>query len=177
MRWIPAIALGALGLVAAVTWRHGGPHGCTYFMMSDIDSVQQVGRSWFPPRVDCRFAFQGESWLERQPAWESLLPVSFSVSSGVCAWYAARHPAVDAGPQRRAWWRHVAGVVAYWLIALATAAGMIAMLWRDPGMIGVLPLVTIPLLSLWTLQWLWRAAAWSSMTTWPATVSTQPVGS
>lgn len=132
--------------------------------MSDYERVEQVGRSWFPPRVACQFTYQGHVSFEQQAVWGYYLPAAFLIGAALCAWFAARHHAINPTPQRRLW-RHIIGVVAYWPLVLLTFGGLFAMVWRDSGNLAALPLLSIPALSVWTLEWFWTTTAWPGLRT------------
>ena len=149
LRWVPAAVLSALGLI--------GPAGCSYFVMDDFDSVQQVGRSWFPPTVACRFTYGQQAWVEHQQDWAYFLPAAFLLAAVLSVCYAARHQAVNPSLARPLW-RHVLGISCYWFLAALTLAGLFAMLWSDAGIAALWPILTIPILSVWTLAWLWRTS-------------------
>ena len=79
-----------------------GPYSCLIFVMDDADSVRQIGRSWFPPEVACRFTYRQQSWIEHQADWGYYLPIVMLISSIGCAWYVVRHPAPTVR-HRRTW--------------------------------------------------------------------------
>lgn len=155
-RWMPALMMLLLGLVSALSrWSQGGPNGCVWFVMADFDNVDQVGRSWFPPSVTCRFTYSDSVGIEHQSAWGYYLPVALLLGASGCARYAARHP--RAGEFRRRSTRsHLARLLGYWFLIAFTLVGLLAMAWRDSTRYSVWPLVTVPFLSVWTLQWLRR---------------------
>jgi hypothetical protein len=105
-RWLPAVLLFGLGLLDAMHWTRGRPSGCAY-LMSDADTIEQIGASWFPPSVTCRFTSFQYEWIERQHAWGYYLPVALFVAAACCAWYAIRHR-TPYGHLPGPWWQPVA---------------------------------------------------------------------
>ena len=51
--------------------------------------------------------------------------------------------------------RQLLGVSAYWILVVVTFVGLVAIGLGDDSWLAIEPFVAIPLLSAWTLQWLW----------------------
>ncbi len=130
--------------------------------MDDVDQVRSLGQSWFPPRVRCEFLYGSDTWVEVQTAWGYLLPVSMLVASVLCARYAIRHAVPGPSHRHRRWWRHLAAFTAYWALVALTLLGFIAMAWREETVLSVWPLLTVPVLSVWTFSFIGRSIAVSA---------------
>jgi hypothetical protein len=122
--------------------------------MGDFESIREVGRSWWPPRVECEFTYLGDTSIEYQADWAYFLPAALFLGAAASAWYAWTHPSPNSIGASRPRWHRVAGVVVYSALVVLTPVGLLAMAWRDDGWIARLPLLTIPLLPAWTLHWI-----------------------
>jgi hypothetical protein len=150
--------LFGLGLLDAMHWTRGRPSGCAYLMI-DADTIEQIGASWFPPSVTCRFTSFQYEWIERQHAWGYYLPVALFVAAACCAWYAIRHR-TPYGHLPGPWWQPVALAATLLVLVVLTLIGLIAMAWQDGTKIALLPFVTIPVASVWTMHCLrWISGA------------------